>query len=276
MFPRLLRFASLPLLAVLVLFTGACSKSKSKEPPATLTQAEADDIVLMFTSMAATDSGGWLTAAQVTFDATPRSAPNLARIGHPYALSGDTLFQRGHMNWSLDYTYYDADSMPPLQTWDSTVVSLGCVVQGNGRIPLAGGAGAGNNYIHVSDLSASGLRDTITFGGFARVDSAFITINSTGGPRYYFLDNVIDYTYEMARTASSPFQFTGEATVDGFVDPLRSPVRTDRLARLDVVMVITFDGTQTPLATIAPNVPDPTVMYRYRVNLKTGAIVRAP
>ena len=64
--------------------------------------------------------------------------------------------------------------------------------------------------------------------------------------------------------------------IDAFVGVLRNASLASREKSLDARMVITFDGiSDTPLATITANTERATALYRYRINLKTGAIQRS-
>jgi hypothetical protein len=64
--------------------------------------------------------------------------------------------------------------------------------------------------------------------------------------------------------------------VDSFVDVLNSASRADLNKILDVIMTVTFDGTQTPIAAITANTDPGTAVFYYHLNLTTGQIVRSP
>ena len=271
---RLQRLAVLPFLAVLVLSLASCG---GDTPPDQAEGLDLDDATLaaqLFTAMAATDSGGWLTEVYGAFNGTPRYAAALARSGRASILSRDTSFTRGFMNWTQQFTYYDS-SGAAFNAWDSTIVRVRAHNSASGRIPLPGGGGASQNYVHVDTLDMDQLReDFIGIGGFTVVDSAFFTVGTT--PDYNLMDNVEDYALAIRKNPASAYPDSGEAQIDGFIQELNTPVRTDRARRLDVVMTISFDGTQTPLATVTENVPEPQQTYRFRVNLRTGAVTHVP
>lgn len=270
MLRRARRFFALPLLALLTLFLGGCGGSSDKPSGPELPQQVADDVAASFAALAASDSGGWYSAVEVAFATTPRLTPQFVRAHGPSILSGDTTFVRGSMNWGLNYTYYDAADAPHA-TFDSTTVRVTAQCTGTGRIPLAGGAGFSQHYVHVDTLTMDNLpSQSIEFGGFSNVDTAFIQIGAA--PRLYFTDNLVEYSFILRRDIGSAFPDSGQAEIDGFVDVLDSPERADRSDRFDIAMVITFDGTQTPLAEVKLNIEQPKSIYRYRINLKTGAV----
>jgi hypothetical protein len=103
-----------------------------------------------------------------------------------------------------------------------------------------------------------------------------MTITSSGGNRYYVLDNVVTYDIDLPkRLAATPHAGHGEGRINCFGSVLANANPTSRTKLLDAVMVITFDGTDTPVATITADTSTPTTVYRYRINLKTGAVTRA-
>lgn len=269
-------FASLrrPLLALATLtfvFTlGACSKKD--DPVAGLSQDEADELIQIAASMAAADSGGWMTEILATYDATPRffSSGAAWRVA-----AGDTTFPRGHTNWSLNMTYYSPDLEPSEIFTDSTEY-IEYLSLGSGRIPIVpfGPSSGFAHYGHASDtVFVDGVgSDTLTFKGHAAVDSAMIQVNSSSGSKFYYVDNVLDY--DVTFLPGSLFPTEGFAEITAFVEVLNSFNRNDRDGYFDVAITITFDGTQTPIAAITLSADAVTTVYQYRLDLRSGALAR--
>lgn len=279
MLRRFLRTASLVSLAALAVLSIGCGNDN--KPPDTdnrIEQTTADDIVQMLAAMAATDSGGWLTEVQFTFQDHAWSPPTA--LGGRTVQTRDRSFRRGSVDWSLNYVYYDTTLVEQADL-DSRTGLVAYRSAAAGRIPLApfqgftGSGIYGHAVVPPDTLEVKDLRDTtISFSGFCRVDSALITITNGTATRHYYLDNVVEYALGYLRGGSWPA--SGEAQIDAFVDLLDTPVRGDRITSYDVVLAITFDGDENVMATLAPNVPDPATVYRYQINLRTGAIQRAP
>ena len=267
MSPCVRRSALFLCLAALALTASACSKDKRKTDTG-LTQQQADDLAQTLVAMAARDSGGWISES-------------LPAATSPYGATQDTTFGAHTMSWTLDYTFYDAAGASHARL-DSTIVHATCSSRGFGRIgltPFLGSTGQGT-YGHLGDtLSVDGLArsDTaLTFSGFSQVDSGLISVSAGASTRYYLLDDVVEYSLTMSKNPLLLYPTSGDARVDAFVDVLGSSSRTNRIDQFDAVMIVTFDGSPTPLATIAENVASPPQIYRYRVNLSTGAVARAP
>jgi hypothetical protein len=281
-------------LAALSLSLAGCGSSGKKKTEVGLTQAQADDLVQTLGSMAAIDNGGWLVAIQNTVIALPTDnritpAPSTASV--PEFLSGvlssDSTFDRGPiaapMHWAVTYTFFDTLSpSQPHTTWDGSIRFLDCATRAVGSLTLHDFQGStGSGQYGLSDtMAVDGYKDTTStlhFEGQSAVDSALVTIVTGVTPRWYYFDNLVDFSVAVAKAGTSGYPKSGTVQVDAFVDVLRSATYADRSGTiLDAILTITFDGTQTPLASITANTESPTEAFRYRVNLQTGEVVRAP
>jgi hypothetical protein len=268
--------AVVALMATVAVLAGCSKRDVVPEDPA-LTQTEADDLMQAISAEAATDSGGWLIEVTSTLKGTPLSVSSTG------AVMRDTVVTVGNMTWNFSYTYFSTGGGSS-GTWSPTAIRVEGITDGLGRIPLqvfAGATGSATPFHHNSDsFTLEGLAATDTmyiFSELAVVDSALFTINAPSGKRYYLLDNVVNYDVNLPkRLAGNPYAGTGEARINSFAAVLQNTNPASRTKILDAIMVITFDGTQTPLATITANSDPATTVFRYRVNLKTGAVTRAP
>ena len=268
-------FRSFTVIALLAVLIVGCSKKDVVEDDPGLTQTEADDLVQQVAAEAAVDSGGWFLEVTSTLAGTPLSVSATSRVLR------DTIVTRHDMTWHFNYTYYNQVSHPDT-AWGDTAVRVEAITDGRGTLGLATFAGTTGHgtFRHRSEsFTMEGLTavdSVFNFTCLAIVDSGLFTIQSPGGTRYYLLDNIVTYELDLPkRLADSPFSVVGEARVNVFASVLQTISPSSRLKLLDAVMVITFDGTDTPLATITADTDPATAVYRYRINLRTGAITRA-
>jgi hypothetical protein len=193
------------------------------------------------------------------------------------------------MSWRIQYAYYDSSGAAH-DVWDTSAVRVEglAFAKGSVAIPGFGGStgqsGYGRDSASISVEGLSAVSDTaITLSGFTRYDTTLTTLQG-GSNRYYFLDNVVSYgdpePVTVLRGPGAPaFPVSGDARIDLFVSVLNGPQHRsfdDVKSEFDAVMVITFERAQNqkPVATITANTESPTTVYRYRIDLKTGAIER--
>src|SRR5438093_12519643 len=87
-------------------------------------------------------------------------------------------------------------------------------------------------------------------------------------------DDFLDYDLKMRKLDSEDgFTMRGTAQVLYEADKLRSRNLSDTERSIFGEFNLVLNGTEQAEATIAEDVPDPTI-YRYFVNLRTGAIQR--
>jgi len=287
MSPSSRRHAIAACLVALLALVAGCSKKKST-PPNTepqLTQEEADDIVQQLAYMTAADSGGWILEVQSTFKATPKSVaptPGLSwgpelRMRAPVGIERDTTVAGGQVFYNFHYEYIAVVNNQEVRdpVWDSTKVQVEATFFGSGTVTPTAGDG---NYFHhggminVYDLKAP--EDSLTFSGIDN-DTSFAVIHSRGGVHYYFMnDDFLDYDLKMRKLDSEDgFTMRGTAQVLYEADKLRSRNLSDTERSIFGEFNLVLNGTEQAEATIAEDVPDPTI-YRYFVNLRTGAIQR--
>ena len=264
------------------------------EPP--IPQEVAGDIVQQFAMSFALDHGGWQADMESAFQSTPRFAAQRMKPmafafhsgGRGFGIMRDTSFTRDGMTYSYRYLYTDSDPTRPdtsdwfrdsLATWSPLVVAIEGRGSGNGTIVVDTTFSA--VFRHSADeLNVIGIganADTLAVLG-PTDDSLFTTLRpqlrASGDVYYVFtmFGDVDDVAY--LRDGSNPFPIEGN--IEGFVfaDHLASPNPTDVIRPYSGEIRVNFDGTQTPIATFSGEVDDPAPPFRYRINLRTGAITR--
>lgn len=280
MLRRLLRSAAFCSIAALILSLGACSKDPSTPVPP-LVQGDADDVMQVIAGMTALNNGGYLSPVMALYRSNSWPAGPAAQLSRWGALGvdlhRDTTFTVAQMNWfmrtfyrdSMDVSYAGFDQNT--RTIDYDASATGFVALG----PFQGSTGQ-VRYGHMS----SGFIDNFLDGdvdvhGFGLLDSGLVTVTNDNVNNYYYIDttSVLEYNFELDGSAGA-FPDSGEATIAAFVGDLASPDPHNRLDTMDLLITIKFDGTETPEVTISDNVPDPTTVFRYRLNLTNGTVTR--
>jgi len=275
-------------LAVLVMATMGCSKKDKKTNPVvpSLTQENADDLVQQAAMMIATDQGGWLIDVQSALESTPMEAPPapLARRLDLVPASAspivrtlrDSSFTRAGMNYTFSMSYADTvDST----LWHPGVTTIDAVVHATGTLNSTGFTGF---YKHDGDpVTLEWFEvgaDTVVCSGVGD-DSLFTTFTPTfrTGTRYFNSTSFVDFDFKMRRDpVAHPFPLAGEANAFMFADELRTPNPSDYTNTLEGTVTFVFDGTQTPLVGVTNEFESTDFQYRYRVDLRTGAMTRQP
>ena len=269
-------------LAVIVLSCNSCGK-KDDNKDSGIPQNDADAIAQMLAAMTGANNGGWFTEVQSTWDAhpwPPAPAPLArgARTEHAGGLLGrDTSFTRGSMSWNLVYTYFD-DANTPSPVYNSTTtarIQMLSTALGTVPAPAFNGYSGTAHYGHVNDtLTVTDLGALrVDFLGFDKLDTAFVTLTGSAGTRYFYVDENTTLEYELLmRKGGTPYPDSGSCEIDAFITELNSPGRNDHKGSIGISMVVVFDGTQAPHMYLSENVPDPTKVFDYRLNLLTGAV----
>jgi hypothetical protein len=264
------------------------------EPP--ITQEAADDIMQQFAMSFALDHGGWQADMESASQSTPRFAAQRMKPmafafhsgGRGFGIMRDTSFTRAAMTYSYNYLYTDYDPTRPdtsdwfrdsLATWSPLVVAIEGRGQGNGTIDVDTTFAA--VFRHTADeLNIIGIGandDTMAVFG-STDDSLFTTfrpqLRASGDVYYVFtmFGDVDDVAY--LRDGSNPYPIEGNIEAFVFADHLASANPTDLVRSYSGELRVNFDGTLTPIATFSGEVDDPSPPFRYRINLRTGAITR--
>jgi hypothetical protein len=289
--PSLLRRTLVLGLAVLAMAATGCSKDKTTKPTVpTLTQEQADDLVQQVAMMTATDHGGWLIDIQTTLASVPMEAPPgpLARRLHLMPASAgpmfraladsDTVFVRAGMTYHFKNLYSDTSSRDSA-LWFPGVTKVEVHSQALGTITATGFTGAFKHdgdpvTLDWFDVGA----DTVTCSGVGD-DSLFTTFTPAlgSGTKYYNSTAFVDFDFLTRRDPSvNPWPVAGSANSFLFADVLRTPNPADYSSTIEGTVTILFDGTQNPLVGVTNEFEGTTFLYRYHLNLQTGAFSRAP
>ena len=291
--PSLLRRSFALWLAILSLAAAGCGGKDDPTKPVTptLSQDQADDLVQQVAMMIATDHGGWLVDIQSTLEQTPVDAPTtLARRLNlmPASAGGffraladsDTTFTRAGMTYQVSYLYTDSGQTDTTVWYPGFVTTrVEAVSQALGTITATGFTGT---YKHLGDpVSLDWTRafgDTITVSGVGD-DSLFTTFTPAlgSGTKYYNSTSFVDFEMATRRNpATHPWPIAGTANAFLFADVLRTPNPNDYSSTIEGTVTVLFDGTQNPLVGVTNEFEGSTFLYRYHVDLKTGAFSRAP
>jgi hypothetical protein len=263
-----------------------CSKKNNTTQEAGLTQIEANDLMQTLMAEAATDSGGWMVEVSSTL---LNVAPSIGVSTVGATTTRDTMFTspNGSVAWTFHYTYYGAGGLPSDSASIGTTRAEASTEARGGftLLPYAGQTGHGTYHRQTDDFSVDGIASPDTallFHNSAFVDSGLFVVTSATESRFYLLDNIVTYDLTLSKSklsappvAADAFKAVGQVQINAFVSVLRTFAPGPSVKLLDTVMAITFDGTTTPLATITADTDPATTVYRYRVNLKTGAITPA-
>jgi len=285
--PSSRRHAIAACLVSLLALAAGCGSKKST-PPNTelqLTQEEADDVVQQLAYMTAADSGGWILEVQSTFKAIPKSVAATPSLGRgpelrmrvPVGIERDTVVAGGQVFYNFHYEYIAVVNNQEVRdpVWDSTKVQVEATFFGSGTV--APTAGNGNYFHHGGTINVYDLKapeDSLTFSGLDN-DTSLAVIRVNGGTHYYFMnDDFLDYDLKMRKLdPEDGFTMKGTAQVLYQADKLRSPNQSDVERSIYGEFNLVLNGTEQAEATIAEDVLTPTI-YRYFVNLRTGAIQR--
>jgi len=296
--PSSRRHAIAACLVSLLALAAGCGSKKST-PPNTelqLTQEEADDVVQQLAYMTAADSGGWILEVQSTFKAIPKSVAATPSLGRgpelrmrvPVGIERDTVVAGGQMFYNFHYEYIAVVNNQEVRdpVWDSTKVQVEAMFFTSPNSTVTPTAGNGNYFHHGGTINVYDLKapeDSLTFSGLDN-DTSLAVIHSRGGVHYYFMnDDFLDYDLKMGKLDSEDgFTMKGTAQVLYQADKLRSPSPGDVERSIYGEFNLVLNGTEQVVggilgpwaeATIAEDVLTPTI-YRYFVNLRTGAIQR--
>lgn len=277
--PRRIALAFLCLSAV-AFFLGGCGGDPS--PPVQqipiLSQEEADDVAQQMGVLLAANLGGWMYEIRATQAAVPISGPQSLRRTRIDGVQRDTVIASGAMTYGINYQYRQNNG-DLAAVWDTSAVEIQALSNAIGT--LAAPPRHNGTYQHHNDFEVLGIHaseDTLTFSGLAD-DTSLATMENTftHETKFYFMSLFVDFTFQTLKDGSNPYPIGGgECNVTVDADRQTSLDRNTAVRNLLVDFTIAFDGTATPLVTIVEDPGDPRTIFRYRVNLDDGTVVRAP
>ncbi len=262
---RLLLAAALAALAAL---PAGCGKSPTS-PSGGMTQTTADDMATQVGSGMATDDGGVLSTVWVAGSGSSAFAPQggLSTM----ATAAETTFTVGGITYTLSRTFYDAGDnvmagFDPILTARVHATSRATGAIATQRFTATVGR---SGWLDVRGVSA--LAETLAVDG-ASYDTCQSSFRSLDGLRTRYFYMVASCSLAALRwlkpPANAPWPLSGTATWTIRADRLRSNNRADIEAHFEAVVVVTFNGTQYADLEVTGG-------WRYRLDLKTGAVTRA-
>jgi hypothetical protein len=261
------------LLAVLALaaLLAGCGKTPTT-PISSAAQSNADDVAQQIGVSMAQDNGGMVS----TYGATQAPAGGVSvrpvRTAEPTTAASDTTFSIGGITFTFTRLYLNElhNGMPtfdPVLTWGvvETSRATGSITlpQFSAAIGRAGTLNLWNVSVVAPDtLTANGTADDTTQCSFV---SAF-----TGAQRYFYsvASGVMSDVRTLKPITTDSYPSSGTVTWTVAADRLRSNDRVDVESHFDALVVVSFNGTRYPDVTVNG-------IFRYRIDLKTGAVQRA-
>jgi hypothetical protein len=295
-FPLSRRHFFVSALALALFAAWGCSKKETPVPvvPPSISQADADDIAQQIGIMTSVDNGGWFTMLESLNAMLPgilantqaftggRSRPTSATFLPRPSLLEDTTFAKAAVNYSWSIVYFHNSFMDSTGRPDTLSEVLGANVIGAGSLNAGGVSGTYGLFpdfskaVEIYNLDTS--NDTLQFSAFFD-DSSYALVSSTittGQSRLWYVQNTIDYdlTLLKSQVPASPYDLKGIVRWD-FIDAsiiATPPSRTDFASSGQAFGEMTLTGAQDATLEITDILG--AAVYRYRMNLKTGAITR--
>jgi len=281
-------------LALALFAAWGCGGSKQTPvtpPPPSITQKDADDIVQQIGVMVSANNGGWFSMLESMSAMLPAILQNSQAFtgGHsrtvaeglprPVTLQ-DTIITKAGVTYSWTIFYFNAIQDSSFRPDTTTEYLEARILAQNGTLS-AGGVNAtyglfSDQLFQIYNLDAS--NDTLRFSSvmddssYGAVTSS-ITANST---RIWYQQNFIDYELFLLKSqVGSAYAMKGEANwiIDASVmslPPSRQDVATNALGEGHLIL----DGTENAVFEVTDSFGVGTTIYRYHLNLRTGAISR--
>ncbi len=256
-------------LAVAVSLAG-CGKDSPTQPSGTAAQQDADDATQQVAFLMAQDNGTSLES-----QATPGQSMTASRGTAPMSAQGvastDTTFTIGSVTWTITRSFFNAIGTEQASYNPLTTVRMTLGSRGVGNIATAADTASYGTTGSLAITGLSAAQDTLTTNA-ARNDTLQVSFapRFRGGRIYTYLEGaeLVENMVQLKPLTSTSWPLSGTATWTLKVDRLGSNNRGDVSRHFNVTVVVTFNGTQTPDVTTTGG-------YRYKMNLKTGLVVRS-
>ena len=260
--PTIMRLA---LLLPALLATGCGNKVSA--PGSTFTQQTADDIAVQAAASLTVVGGN----VQLAMGSTPSAPPAGAREASPMRAAWDTTVTWNGLTYEASRTFYDALGNE-LAGYGPLAVRMRWTSRAYGTYQ---GVRDTASVGHAATLDFRGIeiaQDTVTINGVCR-DTLQNTFRSLDGAfvRYFLWmgSSAVDDVRILKSTSSSGgWPISGSVSYAVSVDRLRSNTLGDVEVHYEVVVVVTFNGTNEPELVVNGT-------YRYRWNMETGQVTRA-
>jgi hypothetical protein len=257
-------------LALLIALAG-CGTSPTG-PVNTAAQANADDVAQLVGASMAQDNGGMVS----TYGATPASVDGArarpARFAERLAAAAsDTTFTVGAITFTFTRQYLSEfhngmATFDPVLTWGIVETSRATGSISGPQFDASIGRAGSLLLWNVSVVAP----DTMLVDGTANdtIQCSFVSA-TTGAQRYFYAEMAGALSgVRVPKPVTANYPASGTASWTVSADRLRSNSRVDVQAHFAATVIVTFNGTRTPDVVVNG-------VYRYHVDLKTGAIQRA-
>lgn len=262
------RFPFLAALVVAAAVIGGCSNNPT-QPGGAVPQLTADDMAAQVGAGMATDNGGLLSTVWIAGSGGSLLSPKGPALSGTAA--AETTFTSGGITYTLTRTFYD-DGDNVMASFDPLLTArVLATSRATGAILTPRFAASVGRAGVIDVRGVSTLQETLVVNA-ASYDTCQSSFTSLDGMRTRYFYLVAECALADVRwrkpPASAPWPESGTATWTLHADRLRSNNRADVEAHLDVVVVVTFNGTQSADVDVAGS-------WRYRLDLKTGQVTRA-
>jgi hypothetical protein len=269
-------FGALAALVLVPLLLAGCGSTRSTAPASFTAQQNADDMAIQAVlSLGVT--GGDINGA---YSSTPPAAPQriatgttLRHVVTPARAQWDTSYTAGDFTFEASRVFYDALDAP-LAGWTPLAVRVHWTSRAYGTHSTVIDT---TTIGHAAAIDLRGIQsgqDTVTVDGACN-DTLQNVFHSLDGlrKRYFHWQSGtsiagVRILKSQVALGGGPVPIGGTVTCVVSADRLRSNNVGDVEAHLDAIVVVTFNGTTTPLITV-----DGT--YHYLWHLDTGQITRA-
>lgn len=259
---RFARLARLGALAAVLAVIAGCGKGTSSTAPTGLSQDQADDAAAQVSTnldVIGVDVAG-AGSAYVT---------GAAQTGVTQA-QFDTTFVRNGVTFQITRTFYDAAGNP-LSGFGPTAVRLLWTSHASGMFTTDRDTASISHDAALDVRNIQVTKDTLDLAGFSNdsLQNVFRSYDGTRTRYAHVVSNVNWTSVELLKNRTlDPWPLSGSMMWTLAIDRLRSNNIGDVESHFTATVVVTFNGTANPDVTVNGT-------WHYKLNLATGAIVRA-
>jgi hypothetical protein len=269
-------FRALGALVLVPLVLAGCGSTRPTNPTGFAAQESADDMAIQAV-LSLQVTGGDINGA---YSSTPPAAPqriatgtSLRHVVTPARAQWDTSYTSNDFTYEASRTFYDALD-DPLVVWGPTAVRVNWTSRAYGTHATVLDTTTLGHHAVIDIRGIQSGQDTLTVDGACN-DTLQNVFHSLDGLRKRYFHWVSGTSIAGVRILKSqvalgggPIPIGGTVTFVVSADRLRSNNVADVEAHLDAMVVVTFNGTDTP--TIVVN-----GTYHYHWHLSTNQITRA-
>lgn len=256
------------LLAIALIASG-CGNSSSPTNVGAISQDDADDLAVL--GVAAMNQVGLDAKGSVGMPGGPMASSQspIARPGvGPMAALWDTSYVRDGLTIEASRNFYDSGDLQ-LAQYGPDAVKLVWTSRIFGTVEMPRDTATVG---HIGSLEVRGIQptDTAFVINGAGADSLMNRFRSYDGTRtrYFYWNSALTIVNVIERHVVDGYPLSGTVTFVVQADRLRSNSRADVEAHLRATIVVTFNGTNTPIVTVNSS-------RSYHWNMATGELIRA-